>query len=146
MPSQLVLYEHSVQGEDDDNGGRLKAISFDATHINVGKHKFSRNRIQKLSSRRLNFNEQLIRVISIAVQYSSVGWVVQYIVANTGYGYYLPAVLALFGLAYAAISFRKYELRALLTPIDETGEQVIVIAKSNNKEAYNYYQELEDAF
>ncbi len=129
---------HSCQ-----ENNELKSIKITPKHIVVGKNKYRLSRIENVWIKELGVSCQLLRLLVLMLQFSSVGWLAQYWVGRTGFGFYLPVLLSVVGLFYALLTFRKYELKALLSAVDETGKQPITIATAIKNHDYKALQNIE---
>ncbi len=121
----------------------MRIISLSEEYLTVGDDSFRTNRIQKIWAKKLTLRCQCIRAIAIAAQMSLVGWVAQYWLHGHSGAILLPLGLGFLGLVLAATSYRRYELRALLTEVDETGEQIITLASGLTDREYEHFQEME---
>jgi hypothetical protein len=105
-----------------------KNINLSSEYVVVGKDQYPIDRIKFIWMKELGLGSQVLRFTAIALQFSCVGWLGQYWLLIPVLSLYLPLILALIGLLYALLTFRRYELKAQLTPVDETGSQAITLA------------------
>lgn len=121
----------------------MKNINITPKYIVVGKNEYRLSRIENVWIKKLGVSCQLLRLLVLMLQFSSVGWLAQYWIGMTGFGFYLPALLSVAGLFYALVTFRKYELKVLLSTVDETGKQPITIATAIKNNDYIVLQYVE---
>jgi hypothetical protein len=122
---------------------QLKNIEITSKNIVVGNKEYRLSRIENVWVKKLGISGQLLRLLALMLQFSCVGWFAQYWVSMTGFGFYLPALLSVVGLLYALFTFRKYELKALLSAVDETGKQPITIASTAKTINYKLLKDIE---
>ena len=129
----------------------MKTLDVNSEFVVVGNDEYPLKRMLRLWSHQLTLRCQLIRLVSVVVQFSSIGWLAQFwlaqfLVASVipyGFALLLPSFLAGFGVLYYLYSFRRFELRVRLTEVDETGSQVIAIARTRKTKDFMIFKELE---
>ncbi|ELC9519999.1 hypothetical protein RJY08_001446 [Vibrio alginolyticus] len=124
----------------------MKTLDINSEFVVVGNDEYPLKRMLYLWSHQLTLKCQLIRLVSVVVQFSTMGWLAQFWVASVipyGFALLLPSFLAGFGVLYYLYSFRRFELRVRLTEVDETGSQVIAIARTRKKQDFTIFKELE---
>ncbi|WP_330961041.1 DUF6232 family protein [Photobacterium sp. 53610] len=125
----------------------MTEIKLTREHLLIGQRAFTLNRIQSVWGRKLTWKCQFTRMLAIMFQYSAVGWAIQYwLMFPEGWGLVLPLSLIGIGALYYLVTLRRFELKALLTAVDETGEQPITLASSMTKSDWARFQDFEAQF
>jgi hypothetical protein len=90
-------------------------------------------RILGIHARELTTRDRVVRILSIALAVSLIGWV------------FAPLGLVLFGIGAvgALLTSKRYELRAEFRAVDETGDHVTAIARGRLPEEYALFQWIE---
>ncbi len=99
--------------------------------LSVDKDEYKLASILEIEARELSLKNHIVRILSFAFLFSCVGWIFLGM-----FGLFLFIV----GLVYAALSAKKYELRALFRAVDETGNQWSSIKRSQADGDYDVFK------
>jgi hypothetical protein len=103
--------------------------------IKIRKNRYPLSKIVAVDVRHLSVKDQLIRISSLGIQLSTVGWVSPLFLTShlAAYSCYFSILLFLIGVIFGFASFRTHELRVTFRAVDETGEQTTTIMKTCKK-------------
>lgn len=113
------------------------------TELVIRKDRYQRRNIMNIQARRLKWHHHLVRILSYALLFSAIGWVVPLGKASP-LGLIVGSSLFLLGLLIALLGSRPYELRAEFRGNSETGPQWVTLARGWRLDELQLFQQITD--
>lgn len=110
------------------------------TELVIRKDRYQRRNVLNIQARRLKWHQHLVRILSYALLFSAIGWVVPLGKASP-LGLIVGSSLFLLGLLIALLGSRPYELRAEFRGDSETGPQWVTLARAWRLEELTLFQQ-----
>ncbi len=113
------------------------------TELVIRKDRYQRRNIMNIQARRLKWHHHLVRILSYALLFSAIGWVVPLGKASP-LGLIVGSSLFLLGLLIALLGSRPYELRAEFRGNSETGPQWVTLARGWRLDELQLFEQITD--
>ncbi len=111
------------------------------TELVIRKDRYQRRNIMNIQARRLKWHHHLVRILSYALLFSTVGWIVP-LGGTSPLGLIVGGALFLLGLLIALLGSRPYELRAEFCGNSETGAQWVTLARGWHLDELQLFEQI----
>lgn len=99
----------------------------------VNSDEYHLSKILDIQAKELRLKDHLIRLLSISIALSVVGWVIFPIIAP---------LLMVVGAFFAVLTSKKYELRAEFRGVDESGDHWTPLARGKKHEEFVVFKDI----
>lgn len=111
------------------------------TELVIRQDRYQRRNIMNIQARRLKWHHHLVRILSYALLFSTVGWIVP-LGGTSPLGLIVGGALFLLGLLIALLGSRPYELRAEFRGNSETGPQWVTLARGWHLDELQLFEQI----